>query len=64
MIDLDKYQVISFDMFQTLVDVDSRKDEVLKAIFGDSYEAERADREWTGAIRLDYVISNLTQLIE
>jgi FMN hydrolase / 5-amino-6-(5-phospho-D-ribitylamino)uracil phosphatase len=49
MIDLGKYGVVSFDMFQTLVDVDSRKDEVLKAIFAGRYEAECADRLWEEA---------------
>lgn len=44
-----KYKLISFDMFQTLVDVDTQKDRVLRLIFADRYAPDIADRFWADA---------------
>jgi 2-haloalkanoic acid dehalogenase type II len=41
-----KYKLVSFDMFQTLVDVESQKYEVMKAVFGEAYTKETADQLW------------------
>ena len=44
-----KYKLVSFDMFQTLVDVESQKHEVMKAVFGESYTKDIADQLWEDA---------------
>jgi Zn-finger domain-containing protein len=40
-----EYKVISVDMFQTLVDVNSRKHNVFKRILGDLYNKEQNIKE-------------------
>lgn len=46
-----RYKLISFDMFQTLVDVNTQKDAVMKAVLGDGYSAEKGDALWNDANR-------------
>jgi putative hydrolase of the HAD superfamily len=46
-----KYKLISFDMFQTLVDVNTQKDMVMQAVFGEEYSAEKGDLLWNDANR-------------
>lgn len=40
---MKKYEVISFDMFQTLVDVNQKKTDIWKAIFGAEYTKEKEE---------------------
>jgi putative hydrolase of the HAD superfamily len=44
-----KYKLVSFDMFQTLVDVDTQKDRVLRLFFADRYTSDIADHFWADA---------------
>ena len=46
-----KYKLISFDMFQTLVDVNTQKDTVLKTVLGDDYSVEKGELLWNDANR-------------
>jgi putative hydrolase of the HAD superfamily len=46
---LKKYKLISFDMFQTLVDVDTQKERVMKAVLGGDYSLEKGDSLWRDA---------------
>lgn len=46
---LKKYKLISFDMFQTLVDVNTQKENVMKIVLGDDYSAEKGDSLWMDA---------------
>ena len=43
---LKKYKLISFDMFQTLVDVNTQKDAVMRRLFGNEYSSDKADKLW------------------
>jgi HAD superfamily hydrolase (TIGR01549 family) len=49
-----KYKVISFDMFQTLVDVNSRKHAVWKEILKEKYTCEAAERLWNDTLEYHY----------
>lgn len=49
-----KYKVISFDMFQTLVDVNARKQDVWKEILKDRYTFETAERLWNDTLEYHY----------
>lgn len=40
---MKKYEVISFDMFQTLVDVNQKKTDIWKAIFGAEYTKDKEE---------------------
>jgi FMN hydrolase / 5-amino-6-(5-phospho-D-ribitylamino)uracil phosphatase len=44
-----KYKLISFDMFQTLVDIDTQKYPVLEALFAPNFSRGRADALWEEA---------------
>lgn len=46
-----KYSVISFDMFQTLVDVNARKYEVWSNILKEDYTKEKAERCWSETLK-------------
>jgi putative hydrolase of the HAD superfamily len=46
---LKEYKLISFDMFQTLVDVNTQKERVMKAVLGDDYSVEKGDSLWRDA---------------
>jgi putative hydrolase of the HAD superfamily len=46
---LRKYKLISLDMFQTLVDVNTQKERVMKAILGGDYSLEKGDSLWMDA---------------
>ena len=48
---MEKYKVISFDMFQTLVDLNTQKAVVMQAVLGDDYSAEKGDLLWNDANR-------------
>jgi putative hydrolase of the HAD superfamily len=48
---LKKYKLISFDMFQTLVDVNTQKDAVMKSVLGDNYSLEKGELFWNDANR-------------
>jgi putative hydrolase of the HAD superfamily len=48
---LNKYKLISFDMFQTLVDVNTQKDAVMKTVLGDDYSVEKGELLWNDANR-------------
>ena len=43
---MKRYKLISFDMFQTLVDVDTQKDAVMHRLFGNEYSRTKADKLW------------------
>lgn len=49
-----KYKVISFDMFQTLVDVNARKHDVWKEILKEKYTFETAERLWNDTLEYHY----------
>jgi FMN hydrolase / 5-amino-6-(5-phospho-D-ribitylamino)uracil phosphatase len=49
-----KYKVISFDMFQTLVDVNSRKHAVWKEILKEKYTFEAAEKLWNDTLDYHY----------
>jgi FMN phosphatase YigB (HAD superfamily) len=49
---MSRYDLISFDMFQTLVDIDTRKEATLRAIFGSRYEQALCDEFWEAADRV------------
>ena len=49
MINLKQYKLISFDMFQTLVDLNSQKSIVLHKIFGNAFNIEIANQFWSEA---------------
>lgn len=55
---MKKYKVISFDMFQTLVNVDERVPEIWKGVLGDEYTKEK------GEIGARAIISNLSSAYE
>jgi putative hydrolase of the HAD superfamily len=46
---MNEFEVVSVDMFQTLVDVNSRRYEVFKSILGDLYTEGLADECWNAA---------------
>lgn len=46
---MQNYKIISIDMFQTLVDVNSRRYEVFKKILGDYYTPNFAEECWNDA---------------
>jgi hypothetical protein len=48
---INTYKLISFDMFQTLVDLSSQKENILKAVFREQYEPDIADKFWADADR-------------
>jgi putative hydrolase of the HAD superfamily len=48
---MKKYKLISFDMFQTLVDVNTQKDTVMKTVLGDDYSVEKGELLWNDANR-------------
>lgn len=54
MIDLQQYKLISFDMFQTLADLTSQKNRILKSFFTDSYNIEIANQFWSDADEFVY----------
>lgn len=58
---MEKYKLISFDMFQTLVDVNSQKEAVMKAVFGEEYSAEKGDLLWKDANRFVFFYFHLPQ---
>lgn len=43
---MKKYKLISFDIFQTLVDVNTQKEKVMRTIFKYDYSLEKADKFW------------------
>ena len=49
-----KYKLISFDMFQTLADVNSQKNAVLRQLFGGTYDPQATDQFWKEAIAFIY----------
>jgi len=49
---LSNFKVISLDMFQTLVDVNSRRHNVWRKILGDSYSPDFAEECWEAANKL------------
>lgn len=48
---MKKYRLIGFDMFQTLVDVNTQKVSVMKAVLGQDYSVEKGDSLWRDANR-------------
>jgi FMN hydrolase / 5-amino-6-(5-phospho-D-ribitylamino)uracil phosphatase len=46
-----RYEVISFDMFQTLVDVNARKYDVWAGILKDEYTKDKADMFWSDTLK-------------
>ena len=54
MINLQKYTLISFDMFQTLVDLTSQKTNILKRFFNDAYNVDIANQFWSDADEFVY----------
>jgi putative hydrolase of the HAD superfamily len=52
---MNKYKVISVDMFQTLIDVNSRRHYVFKRILGDLYDEALAEDYWEEA---NIILSN------
>jgi putative hydrolase of the HAD superfamily len=48
---MKKYRLISFDMFQTLVDVNTQKDTVMKTVLEDDYSVEKGELLWKDANR-------------
>ena len=52
MITLKKFRLVSFDMFQTLVDVDDRRHQVWQRILRDSYSPQFAEEYWKEAGKL------------
>ena len=54
MISLQRYKLISFDMFQTLVDLTSQKTNILKKFFNDAYNVEIANQFWSDADEFVY----------
>ena len=51
---MSEYKLVSFDMFQTLVDVATQKHEIMKVIFGESYSIEAANQLWEDANKYVY----------
>lgn len=49
-----KYKIISFDMFQTLVDVNARKHVVWKEILNEKYTFENAEKLWNDTLDYHY----------
>ena len=45
-----KYKVISFDMFQTLVDVNARKHDVWSNILKDDFTEEKGEKYWSDTL--------------
>ena len=54
MINLQQYKLISFDMFQTLVDLTSQKNKILRRFFNDSYNTAVANQFWSDADEFVY----------
>jgi len=54
MINLQQYKLISFDMFQTLVDLTSQKTNILKKFFNAAYDVEIANQFWSDADEFVY----------
>lgn len=52
---VDRYRLISFDVFQTLVDLNTCKEYLLGQLFGQGYDRNVSDRFWRDANR--YVFS-------
>lgn len=48
---MKKYKLISFDMFQTLVDLNTQKDTVMKTVLGDHYSVDMGESLWNEANR-------------
>lgn len=48
---VEKYKLISFDMFQTLVDLNTQKDIVMRTVLGDHYSIDMGASLWNDANR-------------
>jgi FMN hydrolase / 5-amino-6-(5-phospho-D-ribitylamino)uracil phosphatase len=51
---IDRYRLISFDVFQTLVDLNTSREYVLGQLFGQDYDRDISDRFWRDADRYVY----------
>ncbi|MDX2440180.1 MAG: hypothetical protein QNK40_06465 [Desulfobacterales bacterium] len=48
---MKKYKLNSFDMFQTLVDIDTQTNAIMRNIFGQEYSPDKAEKLWQDANR-------------